>query len=113
MKSLLGFAGLALLSILPDGLLAQGIGSLTGTVIDPSGTPVPNAAVSIVNEATHATTNATTSSGVYVASNLPPGIYDVSVTASGFKEFKQTGVTISVATTNTLNVPLVLLCHKT
>ena len=85
----------------------QGGGTLTGTVNDPSGAPVANASVTIVNEATHVRADAvTTSSGEYTASNLVPGIYDVTVSSSGFKEFKQTGVTVTVATTSILNVAL-------
>jgi hypothetical protein len=97
----------AIVCLLPVAAYAQGVGTLTGTVSDPSGAPIPNAAVSIVNEATHAVMNAiTTSRGVYSASNLPPGIYDVTVSSSGFKELKQTGITVTIATTKILNVAL-------
>jgi Carboxypeptidase regulatory-like domain/TonB dependent receptor len=88
---------------------AQGGGTITGTVTDPSGGLVSQATVSILNEATQVKTQAaTTSSGAYTASNLPPGLYDVTVSSSGFKEFRQTGVTVTVATTSTLNVVLEL-----
>ncbi|MFZ0594117.1 MAG: carboxypeptidase regulatory-like domain-containing protein [Bryobacteraceae bacterium] len=91
----------------PIGAWAQGAGTLTGRMTDPSGATVSGATVSIVNEATQVTTNAvTTSGGTYTASNLPPGTYDITVSASGFKEFKQTGITVAVATTSTLDVSL-------
>ncbi|HZQ50853.1 MAG TPA: TonB-dependent receptor [Bryobacteraceae bacterium] len=97
----------AMVLVLSSAAWGQGGGTLTGTVTDPSGSPVPNATVSIVNEATHTGPNSTTTSGgVYTVSNLPPGVYDVTVSAPGFKEFKQTGITVTVATTNTLNVGL-------
>jgi len=65
---------------------AQDTGSITGTVKDPSGAAVANAAVVVasfdhgINR--HTVTN---SSGDYNESALPGGTYDVFVTATGFK----------------------------
>src|ERR1700688_1188747 len=58
---------------------------LSGTVTDPSGGVVANAAVSAVNSATAASRDVTTASaGLYTISNLVPGAYDIRVSATGF-----------------------------
>ncbi len=88
---------------------AQGTGTITGTVVDPGAALVPNAKVVITNEATHVSVNAVTGdAGVFTVPELPNGIYDVHVTASGFKEFIQTGITVSVGNTASVNVGLQL-----
>ena len=65
-------------------------GQVTGTVTDPTGAVVANAAVKATNALT-GTARSTTSNnaGVYVLPNLEPGTYDVSVTATGFSIVKQ------------------------
>src|SRR5712664_3672622 len=61
-------------------------GEITGTVTDPSGAAVPGATVTATCTATNASRTATTSdSGSYVLSNLPPCLYNLSVSAQGFK----------------------------
>src|SRR5213593_4044961 len=60
-------------------------GAINGTVTDPSGGVVPNAAVRATESATgidHNTT--TTSEGVFAFQDIPLGFYKVTVTASGF-----------------------------
>ena len=71
-------------------------GQITGTVTDPSGAVVPSAAVKVVNVATGAARNATTNAaGLYAVTNLEPGDYDVTVSASGFTS-TQTRFTVAV-----------------
>jgi hypothetical protein len=83
-------------------LLAQSLvsGDLTGTVTDPSGAVVPNAAVTLKNEATGSARNTTTNaSGAYRFALLPPGNYTVTVTAQGFnKADTKTSVNVGQAT---------------
>jgi carboxypeptidase family protein len=69
-------------------------GTLTGTVLDTSNAVIPGAAVQVV-EATTANAYHTTSGpdGHFLVGNLPPGMYTVTVTATGF----QTGVYQSVS----------------
>ena len=76
---------------------AQGeTGTVTGTVIDPSGAVVPNASITVVNPATGATrTTNTTSTGLYAVTNLQPGVYKVKIKAGGFADFQQQ-VTVTV-----------------
>ena len=61
-------------------------GKITGTVTDPSGGTVPDAKVTVTNNATgigHTTT--TDQSGTYQVLQLPIGLYRVTAEAPGFK----------------------------
>src|SRR5260370_920298 len=62
-------------------------GTISGTVTDPQGTNVVDAAVVVTNKDTNVlTTLATNSSGFYEAPLLSPGPYQVTVEARGFKK---------------------------
>ncbi len=62
-------------------------GSIVGTVKDQSGSVVPGATITLVNQGSSATRTATSgSSGNYEFINLDAGTYQVSVAASGFKD---------------------------
>ncbi|MGA2263160.1 MAG: carboxypeptidase regulatory-like domain-containing protein, partial [Acidobacteriota bacterium] len=64
----------------------QPTGSITGMVTDPSAAVIPGAAVTVTNKATDMTLKlSTTAAGVYTASSLLPGAYEVRVEAQGFK----------------------------
>ncbi len=70
-------------------------GSISGTVIDPSGGVVPGAQVQATNEGTGAVANTTTqSSGLFRLPLLPVGNYDVVITAQGFRKMVFTGVEV-------------------
>src|SRR4051812_29595221 len=59
--------------------------SVTGVVKDATGAVVPNAAVVAKNTATNATRNTKTNGeGFYAIAGLPPGEYEISVTATSF-----------------------------
>jgi hypothetical protein len=63
-------------------------GSIVGFAKDPSGAVIPNAKMTITNEATGQDRSASTNeSGYYVVTNLPPGVYTVTAEAQGFKKF--------------------------
>lgn len=82
-------------------------GNLVGTVFDPTGATVPNATITVVNEAT-GVENKTISvgSGEYRFSNLPVGSYTLSVEAPGFTRYVNKGVAIQLNLTATSNVTL-------
>ena len=88
---------LALILLLPSLAFAQAdTGTITGTVRDTSGAVVPDAMVTVRNTATGAQRTAQTGAdGVYTFPALPPALYDVTVSKTGFADYKaQTQVTV-------------------
>jgi len=84
-----------------------GGGTILGTVTDTSGARIPNAQVVIKNTATGESRVVTTNDdGFYNAPSLPPGNYDVAVTASGFGTLLENGVAVLVGRELTLNLEL-------
>ncbi len=80
---------------------------ISGFVKDPTGAVVPNANVSIRNEATNLERRATSNeAGYYVASGLPPGYYTVSVEATGFKKYVKTQNKLDPNINTTVDVAL-------
>src|SRR3954447_24740581 len=78
-------------------LLAQNLGSISGVIMDKSGSAVPNAVVKLTNTDTGLTrTFETNESGNYVAPAVPAGSYTLEVSAAGFSAFRQTGVTVNL-----------------
>ncbi len=70
-------------------------GSIIGTVKDPNGAVVPNAKVTITNNADGQSREVTSNdSGDFAVPNLDPGNYKVSVESSGFKTLVLTSVTL-------------------
>src|SRR5438046_395593 len=105
----LGLAILVVLS-LAVGMNAQTFrGAINGTVTDPSGGVVPNAAVKATEIATgidHNTT--TTSEGVFAFQDIPLGLCQVAVTSSGFPVCTVDKVEVSARMVYTLSVKLTL-----
>lgn len=94
------------LSALPA--LAQVLyGTLTGTVEDASGAIVPGAKVIAsapsIGAAREAITN---SSGSYTLTNLPPAVYSVEITASGFRTVTRKGIEVSINTVSRADAQL-------
>jgi len=66
---------------------AQFKASIQGTVMDPQGTAVPGAKVTIANQDTGVSRDTVASGeGFYRIGELPPGKYSVTVEAPGFKQ---------------------------
>jgi hypothetical protein len=86
---------------------AQNVGSLRGTVIDKSGSAVPEAAVTVTDLATNASrTTKTDNTGAFSVAQLNPGTYKVEIAKAGFKKYVEPNVTVLVATPTTLEVQL-------
>lgn len=80
---------------------------MSGFVKDPSGAGVPNAPVVIQNEATKVERRATTNNtGYYIVPSLPPGVYSVSVEATGFQKFRRTQNKVDPNIATTVNIEL-------
>lgn len=83
-------------------------GGLAGVVSDPTGAVVANAKVTAKSDATAATLNTTTNAeGYYRFALLQPGLYIVSVNASGFEPVN-TRAQVALNQVSTINIPLVL-----
>ncbi len=77
----------ALLLLAPAAQAQLDFGSITGFVKDPSGSVVPKAKVTVINEATsQEKVTAANDSGYFVVTNLIPGTYTVSAELAGFKK---------------------------
>jgi hypothetical protein len=78
---------------------AQVTARLTGSVVDPSGAPVPGAAVEVYlpGGAKPFVTMPTTADGLFAFIAVPAGTYDVTVTANGFRKAVSRGITLVAA----------------
>jgi hypothetical protein len=75
-------------------------GSIAGTVFDPSGAVIANAAITIHNDGTNAEIHLISDgSGYYKAPQLPAAVYTVTVDAPGFGPFKEVNVVVQVGQT--------------
>jgi len=84
-------------------------GRISGTVKDPTGAVIPEADVAAVETQTGIkTVTKTDSAGFYSFPALAVGRYDLDVRAKGFKDFKQTGLTLDVNTALQVDIPLQL-----
>src|ERR1700719_2365177 len=81
--------------------------TLTGVVTDKSGAVVGRAKIQMKNldngQVREVTSN---ESGLYSAPNLPPGPYEVKVSASGFTSAVQKGIELNVGMEQALNITL-------
>src|SRR5438876_1199240 len=68
---------------------------------------VPNATVELRNSATNASqTTKASSAGVYTFSAVPPGMYSVTTTASGFRKAVVSSVNVQVGKSALVNLKL-------
>ena len=79
------------LLLLPQPMVAQTIaGSITGTLVDPTGAVVPNATVTALNQDQHTTAQMKTdAAGRFVFPILLPGNYTITAEAAGFKKIEK------------------------
>jgi len=98
----------AILATLPLALAQETTGTIGGTVLDPSGAPVPGAAVSITaqDKKIQIRTTTTDSVGNYSAPLLPVGSYSVSVEAKGFKTAVKKDIVLNASDALTIGFKL-------
>ncbi len=100
------FILLPLYLVLAFSAYGQAVSSLSGTVTDPTGSVIPGATIRI-EDANHGLTRETKSdaAGRYSFSQLPPGTYKLTATASGFADVTANAVQLLVNSPKTLNLP--------
>ncbi len=79
---------------------------LIGEIRDQNGALVPNAKVSLTEVATGLTSSKISSDGSFIMTNLKPGIYNVAVEATGFKQSLREGVRLATGERVRLDVVL-------
>lgn len=98
---------IVLLFLFASLLSAQDRGTIRGTVVDPSGAPVPEAAVTVRNVNTGFTQTVTTGAdGVYNILYLQAGDYSLTTEKEGFRKAVSTGIRVNVATVIGVDVTL-------
>ena len=96
----------SVIGLFVTGAVAQ-TGSITGQVLDTSGAVIPNAQITATSPATGVTrTVSSSSAGIYNFAALPPSVYNVSATASGFQVETRKDVTLNIAATLPINLTL-------
>ncbi|HEX3437050.1 MAG TPA: TonB-dependent receptor [Pseudacidobacterium sp.] len=84
-----------------------GTGAISGTVYDPSNKAVTNAEVRAVNDATQAARSViTTAEGSFRLPLLPPGIYTMTASASGFATSTLHAIQVTVSQTTSISLIL-------
>jgi hypothetical protein len=89
-------------------------GSIFGTVTDSSGAAIPGATVTVKDEAKGTVVTATSNgSGDYSVPHLIPDVYDLKVTAKGFKIFETKGISVEADTSPRIDPSLQIGAENT
>ena len=81
-------------------------GSLSGTVMDPTGAVVPNASVTLKSVAGQEFTVQTNDNGTFQIPSLAAGTYTATITGAGFKKSEVTGIKIDVGKPSDIKVTM-------
>src|ERR1017187_9479184 len=96
------FLFVAIVAAMATGAMAQSTATVQGVITDASGAVVPNAQITIRNQATgEIRTVQSDSAGRYVAASLFVGTYTVQAKSPGFQTINATGVVLDVSQTVT------------
>jgi hypothetical protein len=80
---------------------------LAGSVVDPTGATVAQAKIVVTNLGTNQISSTVTDEhGAYAVPALQPGSYKVATSATGFASIVQTGITLTIGQSATLNITL-------
>jgi hypothetical protein len=103
-------SALSLLILLSLAIIAEAqvtTADITGTVTDGTGKVINGANVTVTSNATGASRTATTNdSGEYLITQLPPGLYSVTVEAQSFSKSLVKDLELNVGAKRTLNIEL-------
>ncbi|MGE5275864.1 MAG: TonB-dependent receptor [Acidobacteriota bacterium] len=107
MRQRLVAVAIAIFSLAAVHSLAQTTGSMVGRAVDESGGVLPGVTVEARSPALQGSrVTATDSSGLYRLTLLPPGLYEVTFTLSGFAIEAKKAVTVSLGKDTTLDVTM-------
>ena len=102
----------AALMLAPLASAQTATGTLRGQVTDPSGAAVPQATVAMTPSTGETITIKTTATGTYEIKGLAPGVYVLTVNASGFTVFENDSVQISAGQIQRVDARLVLAAQQ-
>jgi hypothetical protein len=84
-----------------------GTGNIQGTVTDSTGAVIPNATVTLTDQATGVKRTAVSNSaGDYLFPGIPISTYNLQVAATGFKTYEQTGIVLEVGSNIAVNATM-------
>lgn len=100
--------GVLILFVVAMGTRAQETtATISGQVADESGAVISDAEITLTNAATRQELRTKSNEiGYYQVSFVPPGIYDLSIKAEGFKEYQNKGLELLVNDKKVINVTL-------
>ena len=101
-------SGLVFLLFLASVAFAQSDrGTITGSISDPTNAVIPGASIVATNGETGTRYETiSTETGNYTLTQVPPGVYELSVELPGFKKYVRKGINVLVAQTLRLDVSL-------
>ena len=106
-KHLLCIVILALMGFASNTFAQDITARIDGQVTDPAGAVVTNATITLTNTKTgDVRTIQSGDNGGFTLALVPPGTYDLSVKAQGFKEYLSKSLELSVNDRKTINIPL-------
>ncbi|HEY4379443.1 MAG TPA: TonB-dependent receptor [Acidobacteriaceae bacterium] len=95
--------------IAPDVLLAQQTGTISGTVLDPSGGVLPKATIVVHRPGNILSRQAASDGqGHFSIGGLPPGTYSLEVSSQGFANATRSGVTVTAGQPATVSIQLTI-----
>lgn len=99
--------------LIASGLHAQENATITGTVTDPTDAVVPNAEITLTNQATGQTRKTVTdSSGLYFFPNVGVGRFTIEAMIQGFQKLTKTDLVVNTAQTGGLYRQIALRCQR-
>ena len=106
-RSRLLFGSLAVCLLFSGSIFAQSTASIQGLVVDASGASLPNATVTVRNQATgEERATQTDAAGFYQVASLPVGTYRVEAKAAGMQAMVASGLALEVSRTVSQNFKL-------
>src|SRR5439155_2444905 len=101
------FVSLCILLVIGAAFGQSDRGTVTGTVSDATGAVIPGANVVATNTETSTKyETVSTETGNFTLTQLPPGVYQMSVELPGFKRYVRQGITVLVAQILRIDVAL-------